>query len=330
MKVVVTKFAKIYSVLALFVVLVLAFFSGWRNVGIDRENYLLMYAGVVSSDDIAEKFFFAKDAAFLFLSSLASYFSENAELAFLFVCLSAVTTKYFAVKRIAPQYLLAFLVMYAIFLSPGLEFAAMRSGLAIGFLMLALAYNERLFLFIVFSLLTVASHMTLMPVVLLAYRPMNELLTRHKIVYLAIAVLTFSFAASLIAMFPHGADYKDNQGNLLAYALPMATLIISKLVFYRFKRAAIGQRLDTALQFLTISKPVIYGLIAIAFGISGTIVTASTRYLEVAWCFLLLSALILHRKHLLSLVGLLALIAFLSYLNIYRFTWLAVINPSLG
>lgn len=330
MRVVVASFNKIYSALALLVVFILAFFSGWRDVGIDRENYLLMYAGVVSSDDFLEKFFFAKDAVFLLLSILASYFSEDAELAFLLICLTSIAAKYFAVKRIAPRYLLVFLVMYAVFLSPGLEFAAMRGGLAIGFFMLAMAYSERLFPFVVFSLLTVASHMTLLPAVLLAYRPVSELLARHKIVYVAIAVATLSVAASLIALFPHGADYEDNQGTILSYALPMVTLIISQLVFYRFKRVGSGQRLDPVLQFLTISKPVIYGLIAIAFGISGTIVTASTRYLEIAWCLLLLSALILHRKSLPGFFGLLALIAFLSYLNIYRFTWLEIVAPTLA
>lgn len=321
---------KIYSLLALFLVFSLAFISGWRDEGIDRDNYLMMHMMVSSSEGIAEKFFFAKDVTFLLLSTLGSYFREDAKLVFLLLCLISVAAKYFAVKKIAPRYLLGFLVMYAVFLSPGLEFSAMRGGLAIGFLMLALAYNKKLFPFIVFSLLTVASHMTLLPAVVLAYRPVNELLARYKIGYVAISVFTLLIAASLIALFPHGADYKENQGTLFAYALPIATLIISQLVFYRFERVASIQRMYPVFQFLTISKPVIYGLIAIAFGISGVVVTASTRYLEVAWCLLLLPALILHRKSYFSFVGLLVLIGFLSYMNIERFTWLAIIDPSLG
>jgi hypothetical protein len=326
----VTNRTKIYSLLALIGAIALAFFSGWRDVGIDRDNYLMMYEGVLSSEDIAVKFLYAKDVTFLLLSSLASYISEDAKLAFLLVCLLSVAAKYFAVKKIAPRYLLVFLIMYAVFLSPGLEFAAMRGGLAIGFIMLALAYSERLFPFIVFSILTVASHMTLLPAVLLAYRPVNELLGRHKIGYVAITVLTSLIAVQLIALLPHGVDYEENQGTLFAYALPMATLIISQLVFYRFERVASIQPKDSVFQFLTITKPVIYGLIAIAFGISGMVVTASIRYLEVALCLLLLSALILYRRSFPNFVGLVALICFLSYLNIYRFTWLAIIDPNLG
>ena len=260
--------AKLIYGLALFCAIALSYFSGWRDVGIDRENYLMMYKGILSSEDMAVAFFYSKDVTFLLLSSSASYFSEDAKLAFLLVCLLSVTAKYFAVRKIAPRYLLVFLVVYAIFLSPGLEFAAMRGGLAIGFIMLALAYRERLFPFVVFSLVAVASHVTLLPAVLLAYRPVNVLLARYRIGYVAIAVLTSLIGAQLIVLLPQGIDYEENQGTLFAYALPMATLIISQLVFYRFERVASAQRADTVLQFLTIAKPVIYGLIAIAFGIS--------------------------------------------------------------
>jgi hypothetical protein len=322
------KRVNLYSLLAIAGVLVLAFFSGWRDVGIDRENYLEMHAGILSSDDIAEKFFFAKDIVFLLASDLTSYLSDDARWVFLLVCFLSVMAKYFAVKKIAPQYLLPFLIAYAVFLSPGLEFAAMRGGLAIGFLMLALAYNHRFFLFSLFSLLTVASHMALLPVVLLAYRPVNELLARHKLGYVAVAITTLLAAASLIALFPHGLDYEDNQGSLFAYALPVATLLVSNFVFYQFDSATSAQKREPAFQFVEIAKPVIYGLIAIAFGISGLIVTASTRYLEISWCLLLLAALILCGKYVWSLVGLLMLIAFLSYLNVYRLTWMEILAPS--
>lgn len=326
---IVIKRAKIFTLLALIGAIVLAFFAGWRDTGIDRENYLLIHEAVLSNKDMAVKLFYAKDVAFLIVIGIANYFTVNPKLAFFIICLISVATKYFAVKRIAPQYLLGFFVMYAIFLSPGLEFAAMRSGLAIGFLILALAYSERQFPFIVFSLLTALSHMTLLPAVLLAYRPVNELLTRHKILYVAIAVLISSTGTLLIDLFPRGDDYAQNQGTLFAYALPIITLIVSHLVFYRYDKVASIQSKAYVFHFLTISKSVIYGLIAIAFGISGVVVTASTRYLEVAWCLLLLSALILHRKSYLNFIGLLTLIIFLSYLNIYRFTWLAIIDPNL-
>ncbi len=78
-------------------------------MGIDRENYLMMYEGVISAVDWDAKIYFAKDVGFLLFSHLANYFSEDAKLAFLLVCLTSIAAKYFAVKRIAPRHLLPFL-----------------------------------------------------------------------------------------------------------------------------------------------------------------------------------------------------------------------------
>jgi hypothetical protein len=310
-------------------VIPLAFFSGWSDEGFDRENYLIMYKGVVSNDDIAISFLYAKDITFLLFCNLANYYSPDAKLAFFLICFTSVAAKYFAVNRIAPRHLLSFLILYAIFLSPGLEFAAMRGGLAIGFFILALAYSERLFLFIVFSLLCVASHMTLLLAVLLAYHPVNKMLARHKIGYVAIALLMLLMSNQFVFLFPHGDDYEGNTGTLLAYAMPIATHIISQFVFFGFKETPSVQQKVLASQFLSVSKPVIYGLIAIAYGVVSTVVTASTRYLEITWCLLLLSALILYKKSFVNFVGLVALICFLSYVNNARSTWLAIINPEL-
>ena len=329
MKPLIISRAKIYLFLAILGVISLAVISGWRNGGIDRDNYLMMHFYVLSSDNIAEKFFFAKDAAFLIFSILIGYFSDDARWVFLLICTISLITKFFAIKKISPQHLLQFITVYAIFLSPGLEFAAMRGALAIGFLILTLAYCEKWRLFAAFSFLAIASHMTILPAVLLTYRPINDWLARHKFGYLAIAILTSLLASKLIELFPHGMDYEENRGTLRAYALPIATLIFSTLILYRFEMAAKTKETDVLFHFIKISKPVIYGLISIAFGLSNMIVAGSTRYLEIAWCLLLLPALVLYRRSFCNLIGLMIFIAFLSYFNIARFTWLAVIAPSL-
>lgn len=324
------KRVNVYSLLASVSVLVFAFFSGWRDADIDLENYREMHAGMLSLEDIAGKVFSAKDVVFLLVNDLASYLSEDARLVVLLVCLFSVAARYFAVKKITPQLLLLFLIAYAVILAPGLEFAAMRGGLAIGFLMLALAGNNRFFPFVLFSLLTIASHMALLPVVLLAYRPLSEWLARHKLGYVVIAVIALLTIASLIALFPHGIDYEDNQGPLLTYALPLVTLSAAIFVFHQSEIATGAQQRDSALQFVEISKPVIYGLIAIEFDISGLIVTAGTRYLNIARCLRLLSALILCGKYVASLIGFLMLFVFLSYLNVFRLTWTEIVAPSVG
>jgi hypothetical protein len=322
------KRTKIAEIFALTGAVALAVLSGWRDVGIDRANYVAMYHSIISSLDIQQKLLSAKDLTFLLLSTLANYFNEEPKLVFLFVCTLSIAAKYFAVKQIAPRCLLSFVLMYAVFLSPGLDFAAMRGSLAIGFLMLAVAYGHKLTTFVIFSFLTVSSHLPLLPAVLLAYRPLNKLLGRYIVGYVAIAVTTALIATSLITMLPRGADYEHNQGTIFAYSVPLVTFIITQFVFFRVENVIFTQRMDPVFQFLTLSKPIIYGLIAIAFGLSDTVVTASTRYLEITWCFLLLSALILYRKSFPNFIGLITLLGFLAYMNIKRFTWLAIIDPS--
>lgn len=318
---------KIYSILTVGGVILLAAISGWKVDGLDRSNYLSMLRMVELSDGFTEKLFFAKDTTFLLITIFSGYFSDDVRVVFLLVCSISIFTKYFAIKTISIQHLLPFFLLYAIFLTPGLEFAAMRGGLAIGFLILALIYFDKYFLFFTFSLLAIASHIAMAPVIIMAYRPINKFLENNKIAYVIIFVFVLMIGEKLIAFFPHGSDYKSNRGTVFSYALPMATLIISQLIFYRFEKAASIQSEKCVLEFLKILKPVIYGLIAIAFGISGIVVTASTRYLEIAWFLLLLPALVLYKKTLPNFLGLLAWIALLLYINIQRSTWLAIIYP---
>lgn len=320
---------KILSVVALISAIAIGFYSGWREVGIDREGYLLIHMLVSSSDSIVEKIFFSKDVMFLVAISLASIFSSDPKSTFLLVCLTSVIAKYFAVRRVAPQYLLGFAFIYFIFLSPGLEFAAMRGALSIGFFMLALTYSERLIPFSIFSLLSVASHIAILPAILFAYSPINFWLARHKFSYLAIIILISLFASNLIEIFPRGIDYENNRGNLLAYALPTATLVVSFLIFYCSELPVKNNLKNLILPFVEKTKPVIFGLISISFAICGAVVTASTRYLEIVWCLLIIPALVFCRRSWINFFGLIAFIIFLSYLNIVRFTWLAVVKPSL-
>jgi len=307
----------------------LAFFAGWRNGGLDRGNYAAIYLFVSSESELADKLLVAKDLAFLIISVISNYVYHDARLAFLATCIFSLGAKYYAVKVVASKYLIGFFLIYACFLAPGLEFAAMRSALAIGFLLLAIVYADRISLFAIFSALSIISHISLLPVVFLAARPINKYLRRHISSYVILFILVLLVASKLIELVPRGLDYAENKGTLLAYAMPTATLLSAYFIYDGIGKFRIKGYEQGLLQMLEISQPIIYGLIAISFGISSTIVTASTRYLEIAWCLLLLPGLVLSRKSWFSLIGFITLIAMLSYLNTARRTWLAVIRPDL-
>ena len=165
---------KILLNLSLFLAVIVAITAGWRDVGMDRGDYIQIYENVVSSEDIVAKFFFAKDALFLAAVTISNQFSDNAKWAFLTICLFSIITKYLFVRHVASEYAFGYILLYSIFISPGLEFAAMRGGLAIGFLMLALAYREKIIIYAFFSVLAIAAHSSMILVVPLGFMPINR------------------------------------------------------------------------------------------------------------------------------------------------------------
>jgi len=316
-------------VIAFFSAVAIAIFSGWREVGIDRDNYLEMYKGVMSSDEWTIKLWYAKDALFLVIASVSIFFSEDAKLVFLVICTFSMLFKYFFIRTLAPEYTFGFIVLYAIFIAPGLEFAAMRAGLAISLVMLSLAYRDRKFHFFVLSALAIASHISALLVVIFAARQVNEFLSKHKWGYAVVALAISLSAGLLLNLFPHGADYENNHGTVFAYLEPFVTLVIAWMLFYRLDEVSKSNISDPVFQHLQVFRPIIYSLIAIAFGFTSEVVTAATRYLEISWCLMLFAAIVMFRRSYVNLLGGLLLIAFLAYLNILRLTWLAIINPAI-
>ena len=322
-------FGRLNSVIAVLITIVLAVFSGWREVGIDRSNYIAMYNGVLSSNDLVVKLWYAKDVFFLIITSISDYFSEDVRLAFLLICTLSIFLKYFYIRKIACKYTLLFIFSYALFLAPGLEFAAMRGGLAIGFMMLALIYRNRVIQFVFFSILAISAHISIIPFVLLSIPYINRVFSKYKWTYIGLFLAIFLSASVLLDLFPHGADYENNQGTVFSLSEPLATLCIAWLVFFRIEQTMRSNIEDELYKNILYIRQLVYGLIAIAFGLAAVVVTASTRYLEISWCLLLIVSIVMYRKTYFNMLGFGLLIALLTYLNIVRFTWLAIVNPAL-
>jgi hypothetical protein len=317
-------------IIALSCAIALAIFSGWREVGIDRANYLDMYEGVISNEDWSIRLWYAKDILFLASAMFSNYIGDEPRIAFLIICSLSTFLKYYSIRKIAPQYTLPFILLYAVFLAPGLEFAAMRGALAIGFFMLAVAYSDQKIRFTLLSALTGMAHMTAALPIIFAIRPINIFLSKHKSSFIAICIGVSLSATALLNIFPHGIDYEGNHGTLLAYSEPLATLFITWLVFFGLDKVSALHPMDKTFKYLRVIRPIVYCLIAIAFGISGVVVTAATRYLEISWCFLLLVSIVMFKKSLINKLGGLILLFFLTYINMIRLTWLAIASPNFG
>ena len=308
----------------------LAYLSGWRDIGIDRDNYIGMYQAVIVNKDWTIKLWYAKDVMFLLIATFSNYFSDEEKLAFFLICFFSVVTKYHAIRVVSPRHTLLFILMYAVFLSPGLEFAAMRSALAIGFLMLVLVYRNKKIPFIIFSLLAILSHSSSLIVLIFVFGRLNDSLSKHKIGYVLIALGISLLGPFLFWFIPHSADYENNQGTFLAYSTPLATFFISILIFFRLDKICTQHPTDLRYEFIARLRTVVYSLIAVAFGISSLVVTASTRYLEISWCIMLFASVFLFNKTYINFLGGFLLLVFLTYINILRTTWAAIFYPILG
>jgi EpsG family len=324
MKSSIKKFKLIFS---LFLVVVFGWAAGWRDFGFDRENYINIYNGVVASNDIYLKFWLAKDLVNLILIEISNYFSEDPRLVFLITCTLSFYLKYSAVIRLAPGCVIYFMLLYVFLLAPGLEFAAIRSGMAIGFLMIAIANVENKIRFYACCLFALASHVSMFLVVFFMLPLVNKFFQKNKwaLIFCAFAPLVIS--DFLIDIFAHGEDYKDNKGSLLAYSLPLVSLIICWMIFKgwdgKFQKLQ-TRNLSNAIYIDTL----VYSMVAVSFGFSSVLVTVATRYLEVAWCFMLMFLMMRIRRGFINNVGFWFFFLFLCAININRLTWLAILDPN--
>lgn len=318
---------RIYEITGFLCAAYLIYLSGWRLTGFDRDNYLTMHE-LIGASYFLDKIIASKDLTFLLISEFVSSLSLDAIWIFLITNLLAILTKYLAVRRISTRLLLSYIFFYGLFLSPGLEFAAIRSALAIGFLICAIGYRESKFKFLLFSLLSAASHLSMaLVLVILVASPWLERFGRGGIAYIFMAILTYYFGNTFTSIYSSGDIYIGNTGTVFAYTLPVATMIFSAVAFFNMKIVNLKMYSRSEIDFLKISKPVIFGVNAVAFGFANDIVTASSRYLEVSWSLLLLVCLINFRVNIAAKINLLAFLIFLTVVNIKRNTWEAILNP---
>jgi hypothetical protein len=212
-------------------------------------------------------------------------------------------------------------------LAPGLEFAAMRSGLAIAFIMLAAVNVEKKIYFYLYVILACMSHVSMLVIIPFVHPLTNTIIGKNKVLLLVIFLLTAIFSVDAVLLLQHGAVYENNSGTINAFILPFATLIISVLIFGNFKNESLFANAKSV-QKINYFAIIVYCLIAMSFGLTFAVVTAATRYLEVAWCLIIMIAVLRWRDSWYSFAGLLLLLVFLCFVNMGRLTWIAIYDPS--
>jgi hypothetical protein len=313
--------------LTLLFIFFLSFYAGWRLIGIDRYNYISMYEGVINSESFALKFYFAKDFFYLYLSEFNNFFTEETRYLFFVYIFFSFYIKFYVFNKLKMQYYILAFLIYTIFLSSVLEFIAFRSALSMSFLILAI-FNKEQFHFYLFLLCAVLSHNSSILPVFIALPIFSDYLRKNKFIYFILLICPFFLSSSFLKLFPQGDNYISNQeGTLNAFLLPVFTLIISSLIFFKFDRLYIINNNNTTYKFIYNSKPIVFSLIYFSIGITPFVVTAATRYLEVVYLLLIITGITMFRKSYINLFGFSLLIILLTYLNIAKELWINMFNP---
>lgn len=298
--------------------------AGLRTDGFDYDEYLdiINVARSLADDDLLVRIVAAKDPLFLIFIDAAGTFSEDPRAIFMLLTAAGVACKVIAVYSL-PRRRTLFISLYTLFLSPGLEFAAIRTGLAVGLAMLALATAWRWRG--AWMWLAIASHLSLLVVAI------GRLMAKHRALVLVLLLAATPVLAPWLLSF--GVDdqrffqYFENPGTAAALFLPVVTLSAWIPLAVAARSSAPSQPLLAPEARIASSFS-----IAVAIVLALPSVTVSFRTLEIAWVLIVaqviaISSQRLHKTNQLRLAaGAGLMLAALSFSNIARSTWAAMVD----
>jgi len=272
--------------LAWLVGIVLAACAGLFTQGFDHDDYVAIIetTRALSDQGIALRLFAAKDPIFLAVIDLAGLVTDNVQFVFVIMVALSVTAKVLASAAL-PGKRTQFMALYAVLLAPGLEFAAIRAGLAIGLIMLGYMAVRRVRWRALWISLGLASHMSVLIVVV------GRLWPRWwRAMLVGLLVLAPIVSPALVAFVGDDVrylQYLDDRGRPLAFALPIATLATLMLL----SRSVRGR---LPVQHPVLSKDGLvasYFVVVTALLLTLPVVTVATRVMELAWVIMLMQLL---------------------------------------
>ena len=296
----------------------LVLLAAFRGGGHDYQNYLDLIAIVrgTAEEDLLARYLITQDPLLVPIIDIAGWFTDDPVAVFALVALVGLLPKVLASSAL-PRYRTAFIGLYALMLAPGLEFAAIRASMAIGFLLLWIASSSRYR--IIWLAFGVLSHVSALVV------PLGRYVVRHR------ALSLFGLGATTVLAATAGLPfleetrlvvYIDSPGTVFALFWPLVTLAAWLPLRSRILRTAPpGAFLD----------PVAVGCttfcLAIALILTLPIVQPAFRVLEIAWVLIVaqLVALVAADRRSLGTAGVafaaVLLLATLLLSNVIRETW---------
>jgi hypothetical protein len=300
---------------------VLAASAGLSTLGGDYDEYvgIIENTRTLANQDIALQLLAAKDPLFLLIINLAGALSDDVQLVFVIVAILAVTAKVIATSAI-PGKRTQFMAIYAVLIAPSLEYTAIRAGLALGMMMLAYMVARRGRWRVMWVLLGLTSHLSVLFILL------GRLWPRwwRPIVFCMIILGPVVLPAFVGFVSDDGrySHYLDNPGTLFAFAMPGMTMLSLLMLSRSLKGRLPSQGIVLSRDGLTTT----YVVAATALMLTLPIVTAAIRVMELAWVLLLPQLLVrdqlIHRRiQAYQAASWCMMIGVLLLSNILRGTW---------
>lgn len=299
--------------------LLISLYPAFRDFGLDLENYKQMFSAILSLNTFHEKLFFAKDITFLLISELTSVLSKNPDVKILFFlfCFISIFLKLIVFNKFFPSKWLYFFIFYIIFFAPGLEFAAIRSGLALSFLLVATSiHGKKTLIFITLSFLSHLSYI-LPSFFFLISRYIKR--NNQLLIYIFIFLLFIFFGKFIGDLYPQASIYQNDQASVFAY--PHLFIILAFLFFVFYNKKQINEISYLELRSVSIS------LFSSAAGLMPYYVTASFRYNEIVLVMASICFFMNFQRTIKDYLILFFMILYLFLFNIQRKTWIHLFIP---
>lgn len=259
------------------------YLAATRNGGFDYIEYAIIIDSVraLKGESLFSQIIAAKDPFFAIIIYLAEWFSPRIEVVFFLTAAISMATKVYATTFLHQNRTL-FIALYSIFIAPGFEFAAIRAGLGVGFVMISIASINRYR--IIWVLIAILNHLSL--AIILPARFLQPGFTKRNFLLLcgtALIVLTTLDFIQRVEILSYRITV-NNYGTFRAFSLPIVTIInlIFLEVINRSPLAVVDRRSSEAFT-MSLVCTVISLLLALPA------VTYSYRILEVGWVFMIIN-----------------------------------------
>ncbi|MEI6146650.1 MAG: EpsG family protein [Methylococcales bacterium] len=305
----------------------LSFICGFRLGGSDYENYTIMINEIHKMNDTnaewSDVISAAKDPGIAYVIKIANLYNTSDTTVFILMALMGFMTKSAVAILVIPKNKTLFIALYALFLAPGLEFAAIRSAVGLGFLALSITSTAALRYKISLFLIAIFFHFSVILGGIFLFNPIKKLFFNNLFIGFLITVLAYLLWSNMAIYMNEWRKLDDlDKGTNLVFILPLCALVFQ----YTFSRQQFVFYNENKLnQYKSvISTAILFNLIAVT--LSTSVAVISTRCLEISLFFNLMGIIISFssKKKLnnLSIISAYTFFLFLAVINIYRGTWL--------